>query len=360
MKIHNKILLAAMVLLAACNSKDDKDKAKESDNINYEEVASAVDTMHLRYSTFNEQIVCNGKLRAVQKSQVNFKTQGIIFSINVKNGMYVKKGEVLASLDKEDILRDLSKSKRNLEKARINLMDKLIGQGYDTDTTNVPKMILENAKNSSGYFDAQDNLHENQRKLKDADVIAPFAGKIANLNAKEWDNASKELCMLIDDKTFDVEFSLLEAEMYRVKVGQRVKITPFISSEDEYIGYVTEKNPLVDDKGQVVVRAKVENKDGKLVEGMNVRILLENKLESLFVVPKDAVLLRDNYYLVFRYVDGEAVWTYVDVMMSNIDSHVITGNKIKQTTLSENDIIITSGNLNLADGVKVQIKQTDK
>ena len=39
--------------------------------------------------------------------------------------------------------------------------------------------------------------------------------------------------------------------------------------------------------------------------------------------------------------------------MSNIDSHVITGNAKKQTTISENDVVIVSNNLNLADETEV-------
>ena len=43
----------------------------------------------------------------------------------------------------------------------------------------------------------------------------------------------------------------------------------------------------------------------------------------------------------------------MDVVMSNIDSHVITGNAKKQTTISENDVVIVSNNLNLADETEV-------
>ena len=40
-------------------------------------------------------------------------------------------------------------------------------------------------------------------------------------------------------------------------------------------------------------------------------------------------------------------------MMSNIDSHVIKGSEKKQTVISEEDVVITSNNLNLADGTDV-------
>ena len=109
-------------------------------------------------------------------------------------------------------------------------------------------------------------------------------------------------------------------------------------------------------KGQVKVRAKVKNKNGYLMEGMNVKIIIENEIKGKFVVPKDAVVSRDGYFVIFRHIDGVASWTYVDVVMSNVDSHVITGNAKKQTSISENDVIITSGNLNLADGTAVSVR----
>lgn len=83
---------------------------------------------------------------------------------------------------------------------------------------------------------------------------------------------------------------------------------------------------MINEQGQIKVRAKVRNYNNYLIEGMNVKILLEREVKQQFVVPKDAVVLRDGFQVIFRYKDGRAVWTYVDVVMSNIDSHVITGN----------------------------------
>ncbi len=50
-----------------------------------------------------------------------------------------------------------------------------------------------------------------------------------------------------------------------------------------------------------------------------------------------------------------AMWTYVDNVYSNISSFAITGCRRKETTINEGDIVITSSNLNLADGTEVKI-----
>ena len=325
-------------------------KSKQQSVVRY------VDTLHLSKQTFNKQIVCNGKLRAITKSDINFTSTGAIAKINITNGDNISKGTLLAQLDTEDANIDLEKAKRSMAKARLDLRDKLIGQGYNSDTVDVPKTILENAQHTSGYNNALDNLAKAERNLADCYIYAPFSGRVANVESKIYDKPKSILCTLIDDNYFDVEFNLLEAELSEVQKGQKIFISPFIDEKRSYRGEVTQINPLIDEKGQIKIRAKVRNSDNYLIEGMNVKLILNREIKNQYIVPKDAVVLRDGFHVVFRYDNGKAVWTYVDVVESNINSHLITGSKSKETTLADNDAIIISGNRNLADGVKVNLK----
>ncbi len=346
----------SLMTLLAITSCGGASKEKSSTTVKRETVKLNVDTIALTKRTFNKQIVCNGKLRANQKSELAFATTGTISTIEVKSGDYVESGKLLASLDTEDATIALNKSLRSMEKARIDLVDKLIGQGYDADTTVVPKVILDNAKHSSGYTTAEDDLFAAERAMTDCYLRAPFAGRIANVDTKSYNATPDIFCTLIDDRTFDLEFNILEAELDEVAVGEKILATPFINDEMLFEGVISEINPLVDDNGQIKVRATISNRDGYLLEGMNVKMVLNRAIANQFVVPKEAVVLRDGFHVIFRYIDGEAVWTYVDVVMSNIDSHLIQGHKEKGTTISESDIIITSGNSNIADGTAVNVK----
>ena len=187
---------------------------------------------------------------------------------------------------------------------------------------------------------------------------APFAGKIANLQSKVYEKPNDPFCTLIDDRTFDVDFNLLESEVGFVAVGQTVKTASFNRPDHYYDGVVTQINPLVDDKGQINVRAKVNNTDGKLLEGMNVTVLVENLVRGQLAVPKSAVVIRDNQEVLFRLgPENKAMWTYVNVVMSNSDSHVVAPNLDKGAELNAGDVIITSGNLNLADGSQVEVRK---
>ena len=94
---------------------------------------------------------------------------------------------------------------------------------------------------------------------------------------------------------------------------------------------------------------------------MNVKVIVENSVPNMLIVPKEAVVERDGYHVVFVYDKDthRAVWTYVDILYSNLSSFAITGCEKKQTEVNVGDIVITSGNLNLADDTEVKIAEKE-
>lgn len=346
--------LAATSLFFSCS-----DKTERNDHIRSsmsEQSETYVDTMHLKLSEFRSQVVCNGRLRALAKSELRFKQQGVVDQIFVKEGQRVEKGQPIASLVAHERERELQRAENELERSRVSLVDKLIGLGYDAEMNDVPEDVMKRAQVTSGYYTANYDLQTAQRALEECTLNAPFAGRIASLEARIQQQSDK-VCTLIDDSQFDVEFKVLEAELQSVSVGDPVLVSPFINDTVQIRGSVYSINPLVDDKGLVKVTARIAGGKNNMVDGLNMRVTVEQQIQHMFVVPKDAVLERDGYYVVFLLRDGAAVWTYVDVIHSNISSFAITGCKRKGTKLAENDVVIVSGNLNLADGTKVSVSR---
>ena len=345
-------LLAAFILLAACTSNKEENKDGSEMEMHQQQMSETyVDTMVLHQTEFNKQIVCNGRLRAKAKSELNFNGQGIIAEVFVREGQHIGKGKLIATLDKQDRQRELEKAEHELQRAKVELTDKLIGLGYN-DMNAVPADVMERAEVMSGYYSAKFQLQSAKKALEECNLYAPFSGRIADLEAKRFQKNDK-VCTLVDDSGFEVEFRILEAELSGVRIGQKVKVTPFVQDSIQYEGRVTEINPLVDDKGLVKIKAQLNNRGNTLLDGMNVRVIVEEKMQHMFVVPKDAVVERDGYQVIFLLEEGRAVWTYVDVVHSSISSFAITGCQRKETTIKEGDIVITSGNLNLADGTEV-------
>lgn len=349
----------AYVVYALTHKKENEGSATSA--VTIEQTIVEVDTVVLRKQTFQKQILCNGKLVAIHRAELMCPKAGeLLKSVNVKNGQRVSAGMVLAVADTRDTNAALEKAKHDLEKAKVDLQDKLIGLGYDADAKNVPTEILKKAEMTSGYYSAKYALKTAENSLVDCQLIAPFGGKVADLVARPHQRGDK-FCTLIDDSFFDVEFKILESELASVKVGTAVKVSPFIDENIVLNGTVAEINPTIDEKGLVTIKARVKNNSDRLLDGMNVKVIIENSVRDMFVVPKEAVVERDGYHVVFVY-DKEthrAIWIYVDILYSNLSSFAITGCEKKQTTINVGDIVITSGNLNLADDTEVKIAENE-
>ena len=200
-------------------------------------------------------------------------------------------------------------------------------------------------------------LENAERTFQQCDLKAPFSGKVASVRGHVYEQGG-QFCTLIDDSRYLVRFSVLETEYGFVHVGQQVLVSPFVNNDLVIKGSIVSINPTVDQNGQIAVTAQVPGAD-ELMDGMNVRITVENSVPNQMVVPKSAVVIRDNMEVLFR-IDpetGHSLWTYVNVIMSNTMEHVVEPNKDRGADLNIGDLIITSGNLNLGDDAEVVIQE---
>lgn len=354
-------VLVIAVLVCGCKGKKDKDESEEDTTEmargSFKADKNIVTVEPLQLKTFNKQLICNGKLEAQSKVTVQFEAQGKIAQVNVRDGQKIQKGQILASLDKEQPRRQLEQARLAFDKAEMNLADRLLDYGYTlADTAKIPADQKRVIYINTGFIDAKMALENAERTFRQCDLKAPFSGKVASVKGHVYEQ-SGQFCTLIDDSRYLVRFSVLETEYGFVHVGQQVLVSPFVNSDLVIKGSIVSINPTVDQNGQIQVTAQVPGAD-ELMDGMNVRITVENSIPNQLVVPKSAVVIRDNMEVLFR-IDpetGHSLWTYVNVIMSNTKEHVVEANKDRGADLNVGDRIITSGNLNLGDDAEVVIQ----
>ncbi|MBQ3812047.1 MAG: efflux RND transporter periplasmic adaptor subunit [Bacteroidales bacterium] len=353
----NKIALAslAVLTLVACQM-GQRERQEDSNKFTYTPETNEVEVITLKRNTFHMQLVANGKLVAAQRSALYFRESGQIVEIDVQNGSALRRGSIIARLDDTEQRVALESARINLERSRLDYLDVLAGLGYSvTDTVSIPAEVRNLAGIRSGFSAARNDYAKAQRALDGTVLRAPFVGKVANLKLKKWDHTDSEpFCMLIADGSFEVTFSALESEYSFLETGQKVSVTPF-GSEHMVYGRIVSINPIVDRYGQISVTATIPGRSG-LLDGMNVKVTVDKDLSSQLVVPKSAVVIRDGLEVVFRYNDGYADWVYVHTLSANSKSYSIEANLERGAHLEEGDLIIISGNLNLANGSRVVLK----
>ncbi len=350
------LLFFNVLLIFGCNTNAHKE-GEYLDKRQYLSEPNIVDVMVLQTSNFKRELVSNGNLKATRKSVLKYKVSEELIELNFRNGDYVTKRATIAELSSADQRERIAKGKTELKRAELELADFLLGHGNIAleDTARMSPELLKIGKIRSGYESAQQELESAQQEFASCFLKAPFSGKIANLkyNLFEQVNSGEEFCTLIDDKVFEVEFSVLETELKDIEVGKVAKIAPF-SLETIFEGSITEINPMVDENGLVTAKALVKN-TRNLVEGMNVKIFIESIIPEQMVVPKEAIVLRQNQEVLFKVVDGKAYWTYVKTLNENSSSFSVIAHPDKGATLSPGDSVIVSGNLNLAHESEVEV-----
>ncbi len=360
LKMKQIYFTAAMAILL-CTAAGCREKTKEREDSNlarqvFAAQTNQVEVMTLASRDFHKQVISNGRLEARRKAVLSFAVAGRIASVNVADGQRVERAEVLATLDTEDTALALERARLAYEKAELDLADRLLDFDYtpDADTALIPDATMRIIYLRSGYLDSKHALEAARLARERSTLTAPFAGKVADVKGKAWEQTAGEFCTVIDDASFNVRFSVLETEIGFLRTGRPVKVYSFNDPENVVTGQITAINPTVDEGGQIQVTAQIPG-NGKMIDGMNVRVMAEDIVPGQLVVPKSAVVIRDGLEVLFRYVDGKSVWTYVHTTASNSTEYVVAPNTDRGADLNVGDVVITSGNFNLGGGTDVEI-----
>jgi RND family efflux transporter MFP subunit len=343
----------AMLALLACGGNKEKADKGSVQTVLPDEITE-VRAIQLNYVEFNHELLANGTVSARNRADLRFKVQENITAIFVKNNARVVKGQKIAELDRFKLQNDLNQAKDRLVQAQLDLQDVLIGQGYAlADSTKIPTAVMELAKVKSGYNQSVNQYELAEYNYENSVLYAPFSGVVANLFARQYNlpDASEQFCTIIDDSHLEADFKILESELYVVREGDAVSVSPYSINDYSCEGHISEINPTVDKNGMVRVRASIGASKGKLYDGMNIRLRLKRTMGKQLVIPKEALVLRDNKKVVFRFENGHAIWVYVETGLENAEGYVVTEG------LKAGDSIIYEGNINLAHESPVKLKQ---
>jgi RND family efflux transporter MFP subunit len=343
MKINSFLTLAFLfTILFSCKQKKTENLEDMARRYSQPE-AVMVKTVKLEPSTFYHELISNGKTCSSQKAVVPFKVNGIIKELYVQNGQKVKAGELLASIEDFQYKSSLISARQALEKARINFKDDMLSNYFTSDSTGLSPEKIKVSRIRSGLDDAITAFSLAEYNYDNTHIYSPINGIVANLEASQWNPSQdyKNLCTGVYDEIMDIEFQVIESEYGFICNGMPVAIVPFINDSIIIQGKITQINPLVDENGMVKVKAAFRN-NWKMIDGMNVKVIIRKPVPNRLVVPKDALVIRQGKDVIFVRQDSLAIWKYVTVEYENS-----TTVSIKEG-LESGDLVIISGNVNLA------------
>jgi len=339
-----------MVMLGTWGCKSEEDSRKSyalptsASEVTWEKVE--VQTVVARESDFKAEIFSNGKLKTSRKAHIQFQIGGMIQALPIRNGQYVKKGQLLARIDDASFQLKRESAQQRLEKAALEMRDVLLSFGdYAVeDSAEIPAGIWAAAQNKSGLREARINLKKAQLDLARTRLRAPFSGYVAQLEGSIFQPASqsKPLCFVIDPNKFYVSFPVMESELKKLAIGQPVQIIAPGGKQTYYDGKIAEIDPFVDKNGAIQVKAQLAKGSKDLIFGMNVQVVIQTTIADQLILPKTALLQRQGRSVVFTLSNDTAYWNYVEVSHENSEEICIAKG------IEKGAQVIVEGNLNLS------------
>ena len=251
-------------------------------------------------------VTATGELQPVYKVDVGTQVSGIVEHIYVDFNTVVKKGQLLAELDRSNLNEQLKTAQASVSNAQSNLT--LAQKQFDRikalyDNKAATLETYESAVNSltlakNQLKTAQSDLSRAQTNLSYATIYSPIDGIIMNKAVEEGQTVASSfntptLFTIANDLTqMQVEAKVDEADIGEVKAGQPVTFTVDAFPDDVFTGTVKEVriNPTVTSNVvtyTVIINAP--NPETKLFPGMTASVTITTKKESGVCIPMTAL-----------------------------------------------------------------------
>jgi multidrug efflux system membrane fusion protein len=304
-----------------------------------------------------------GEIRAHWEADLSFRVSGKLTVRPVDIGSRVKKDQVLARLDPEDLTLRRRASAAALAAARADaatataerdryrelVAKKLVGQSLFDAKQNA----LELAQARLKQAEAEDRVSRNQagyavlRAERDAVVTAVFA------EAGQVVAAGQPVLRMARPEQKEVRISISEDRIRDVKVGAAAKIRLSTDSSAVYRGTISEVGASADPATRTYpVRIRLDSPDERVSLGMSVLAVLgETSDRQLALVPMQAVTEREGQRL---------VWV-VDRAALTVSPRPVTLGKFREDGaevlegLTEGELIVTAGVHLLQPGQAVRL-----
>jgi len=344
-----------MYINTACTAKAAREVeivAKASGTVELLKVAenSAVRTGDLLFSIKNDageldlENAENELLNAKIEYAIKKKQNGEITVNNSANGAKYQTAlkELTADLKAGKIKTDEYEN-RKLEIEVEELLDQSVGSKE--------KML----KYSSGLSSKLIAWKQAKLNFENTQISAPFAGNVADLKISAENNLTtgQIALRLVDLSQIKLEIPVLESEVGELKEGRTVKVKFNAFPNKEFKGTIKNISPVIDEKNRTcTVIAYLPNPNNEIKPGMTGNATIEGVIyPNRLLVPREAVIVRDNRKLIFIADNGKAKWLYVKTGLENFDYVEI----LDQLEVGQQ--VIVSNNYTLAHDADIKISE---
>lgn len=297
-KIFSKVWIAMILVVVIAVAAWLLSGGKKEEQINFKQEKVATHTLQ-------NSITATGTIEAVTSVTVGTQVSGIVNKLYVDYNSVVKKGQVIAELDKTNLISELNTAKANLASTESNLSYQSANmKRYQTlykkglvSADEYENALLAYRQAKEQVASSRENVQRAQTNLGYATITSPIDGTVISKSVEEGQTVAAsfntpELFTIAKDlKNMQVIANVDEADIGGVAVGNRVNFTVDAYPDDTFDGVVKQVRLEATTTNNVVtyeVVISAPNADLKLKPGLtaNVTIFTKEQANILSVANK--------------------------------------------------------------------------
>jgi len=301
---------------------------------------------------FAHYVQVSASLEAVNSAFISPEISGQIQTVHVSEGQFVKKGQLIVSLNSDIINASIKELETSYELAKTVFakQDELWSQKIGSEI-----QYLE-AKNNKESLESKLNSLKLQKSK--SRISAPINGIVDKINIKKGELAmpGAQIIQLVNIGSFNVNADVSEKYIPVVKRGNKVTVSfpTFPDWKMETTVYRT-GNIIKAANRTFTLQARIVNKENKLKPNMLATVKFRDfEIDDALVVP--SIIVKEDFKGKYLYVTGEeegkkvARKTYIKTSYSND-----TGTMVTEGIKTGDKVIVEGYNL-MKDGIEIEIQ----
>lgn len=321
-------------------------------------VTALVSVEYPKLMTLKRTISLTGSIMAIQQASIFARVGGYLEKIPVDIGDKVRKGQVLAVINYQDLQNQYDQAKANFEYASIQyerakklIAKQLIAQN-DLDTAKTQYDVTLALKNLAAL------------NLSYATITAPFSGYIANryvdpgvlIPGSTQMVPATPLLVLVDINTVKIMVNIPERDVENIRAGMPVTAVADAYNDKVFKGTITRAAAALDPATRTLaVEVDIPNPQHLLKPGMFSRVnIVTEEHKDVLAVPVSALLSMDGTKNLYVIKNGIADFVPVE---EGIESEGMV--EIKKG-IGQSDAVVVQGEETLHEGESVTVQQAGK
>lgn len=329
------------ILLVAFWSCSNEVEPTTSNSSTATKAAKKVETIKVKAIDYSETIFASGKLASSEESRLSFKTGGIIKKILVAEGQQVRRGQLLAELDLQEINAQVQQADLGREQSDIQVKNAALAlQLAERDYRNTKGLYedsvatLEQLENVEVQLDNAKNQLEAAKKGLDFSAknldVAQFNYKYSKINAPANGTILMKLAEVNElvgpgnpvflfgskDKSLVLRVNITDKDIIHVQLGNKAEVVFDAYPNSAFEGTVRQIASMADPfTNTYEVEVEIDPAGKRLLSGFIGMVNIKtNTARNLVEVPIDALIsANQNEGEVFVVENGKAIKTQIGI-----------------------------------------------